>query len=526
LVIDWCEKRHFLRHLYIKTIILPRQARDKDRKTQKRVAFCAGIDMPDFENQLDMVYSPAGVNLAVASRIIWGNSEIGANLTLVADPMPEFGLALFVNIPASEYCTFDFVVEATAAMVLDDSSGIGIGGEFTFGATGFDPEVVGCMAAEMQEEVRNFWTNMLGEWVGDATSFLSGAHTALVGAYYGNNMGLCSCTRSYCPGMRTCDPDTCGPMDDDPCAGTCWCDEETFPDTCRCACPDDPADCINPTGDDAGEEKRLACSARCATQDGRDLSLRGQYPDENGRRRRRVQQEEGGGVWGTSKYVTLNGNRTFVPELVLPSVEELEDADCVEWAPPKAQNAAPVCVRHAHKHYSLHAGLIRLRLLLADPIVRLLLKDGGRGLDLGGGRRGSDILAEVAARQQDDGGDDDALDEKSSAAAMQRRRRRKGFGSWAGQQLQHLTEAAAEAIEGIGAFFDQLDGDFDIIGEVYLYTPLLLRGMSVGVFPFSRGVFFFFSYARKSLTGLVGAVSPGYPARRCQLVRLQRINSA
>jgi len=33
-------KRHFLRHLYIKRIILPRQARDKHRvSTQKRVAF-------------------------------------------------------------------------------------------------------------------------------------------------------------------------------------------------------------------------------------------------------------------------------------------------------------------------------------------------------------------------------------------------------------------------------------------------------------------------------------------------------
>ena len=38
-----CEKRHFLRHLYIKTIILPRQARNKHREsTQKRVAFFAG----------------------------------------------------------------------------------------------------------------------------------------------------------------------------------------------------------------------------------------------------------------------------------------------------------------------------------------------------------------------------------------------------------------------------------------------------------------------------------------------------
>jgi hypothetical protein len=31
-----CEKRHFLRHLYIKTIILPRQARDKHRKNSKK----------------------------------------------------------------------------------------------------------------------------------------------------------------------------------------------------------------------------------------------------------------------------------------------------------------------------------------------------------------------------------------------------------------------------------------------------------------------------------------------------------
>jgi hypothetical protein len=40
-----CEKRHFLRcHLYIKTIILPRQARDNHREsTQKRVAFFAGV---------------------------------------------------------------------------------------------------------------------------------------------------------------------------------------------------------------------------------------------------------------------------------------------------------------------------------------------------------------------------------------------------------------------------------------------------------------------------------------------------
>jgi hypothetical protein len=31
-----CEKRHFLRHLYIKTIILPRQARDEHRENRER----------------------------------------------------------------------------------------------------------------------------------------------------------------------------------------------------------------------------------------------------------------------------------------------------------------------------------------------------------------------------------------------------------------------------------------------------------------------------------------------------------
>jgi hypothetical protein len=38
-----CEKRHFLRHLYIKTNILPRQARDKHRrKLKKRTVFPQG----------------------------------------------------------------------------------------------------------------------------------------------------------------------------------------------------------------------------------------------------------------------------------------------------------------------------------------------------------------------------------------------------------------------------------------------------------------------------------------------------
>jgi hypothetical protein len=32
-------KRHFFRHLYIKCIILPRQARDKHRENSKKVPF-------------------------------------------------------------------------------------------------------------------------------------------------------------------------------------------------------------------------------------------------------------------------------------------------------------------------------------------------------------------------------------------------------------------------------------------------------------------------------------------------------
>ena len=43
-VVGQVRKRHFLRHLYIKCIILPRQARDKHREsTQKRDVFLQGL---------------------------------------------------------------------------------------------------------------------------------------------------------------------------------------------------------------------------------------------------------------------------------------------------------------------------------------------------------------------------------------------------------------------------------------------------------------------------------------------------
>jgi hypothetical protein len=39
-------KTAFLRHLYIKTNILPRQARDKHRENSKKMPFFAGLDYP------------------------------------------------------------------------------------------------------------------------------------------------------------------------------------------------------------------------------------------------------------------------------------------------------------------------------------------------------------------------------------------------------------------------------------------------------------------------------------------------
>ena len=89
------------------------------------------------------------------------------------------------------------------------------------------------------------------------------------------------------------------------------------------------------------------------------------------------------GEWG--EYITVNGNRTFfVPDLALPSVEEISDSDCTEWSDVSWQvsrgasasdkgraGADRVCVKHAHKYPELNAGLVRLRMLLDDPLVQL-----------------------------------------------------------------------------------------------------------------------------------------------------------
>jgi hypothetical protein len=40
------KKRHFLRHLYLKTNILPRQARDKRRETQQQEQHCLSRSLP------------------------------------------------------------------------------------------------------------------------------------------------------------------------------------------------------------------------------------------------------------------------------------------------------------------------------------------------------------------------------------------------------------------------------------------------------------------------------------------------
>lgn len=392
-----------------------------------------GLEMPDFENQLDMVYSPAGVNLAIASRITWGDAQIGANLTLVADPLPAFQLALFVNVPASRTCTFNFAVQASAAMVLDSGSHIGVGGDFTLGATEFNPDVLECMASEMQAQVKDFWVTMLEQWVGSAGTFLANARNAFFNAYYQNNMGLCEKTTLW----RTCDPGECRSIEDEPCAGECWCDEVQNPDTCRCACPDNPSSCVNPGGE-GGESKYYACLSRCSTPEGRMAARRGDMPPDEGRRR--AQQGQDGGV--PDQYVTINGTQTL-----LPTVEDLIDADCLTWATPAKGRTnfeqPATCLRYAHKHARLNALLIRLQMLMEDPVVKQLLKGG--------------VPAGVADKEHH-------LSSTSRGGGVANRRR-KGFGSWAGEQLDALTEAAAEAINSIGAFFNTLGGDFDVIGK-------------------------------------------------------------
>ena len=247
-----------------------------------------GLDLPGFENRMDMVYSPAGVNIAIATEISWGESVIQANLTLEADPLPAFGLALFVNlpIPATDSCVFNFVVEASAAMVPDSGSGVGFGGDFSFGQTGLDSTVLSCMVSEMRGTLNTFWTDTLADWVGSASGFLNNARGAAAEAIYDNNKGFCRKTTRF----RSCNPGECVSDDTNPCAGRCYCDEAETPDTCRCACPDSPDDCINPGDIEPGDgaDKLAACRAQCATEEGRQASLRG----NDGGRRRRVQVEE------------------------------------------------------------------------------------------------------------------------------------------------------------------------------------------------------------------------------------------
>ena len=210
-----------------------------------------------------------------------------------------------------------------------------------------------------------------------------------------------------------------------------------------------------------------ACQSRCATPEGREAAKTGQMPPDTDTGRRRVQQVEGSSIPG--QYVLINGNRTFVPPLTLPTIEALIDADCLQWATPAKGRShvehPTICLRYAHKYPRLNALLVRHRMLMHDPVVKSLLKDGGRGIDLGGGRRGSDVLTEIAGKVH-------KLAYTSRGGLSTRRR--KGFGSWAGHHLEHLTEAAAEAIGDIGDFFSALDGDFDVIGE-YLSLYHLTR---------------------------------------------------
>ena len=57
----WCEQRHFLRHLCIKAIFLPRQAREKHRKIcEKRDAFFAPPSQGGGQTRVQVVVADCG----------------------------------------------------------------------------------------------------------------------------------------------------------------------------------------------------------------------------------------------------------------------------------------------------------------------------------------------------------------------------------------------------------------------------------------------------------------------------------
>ena len=56
-------KRHFLRHFYIKCIILPRQARDKHRENSKKVPFSRSVEMSFADEKTIIEYQDLGEDI-------------------------------------------------------------------------------------------------------------------------------------------------------------------------------------------------------------------------------------------------------------------------------------------------------------------------------------------------------------------------------------------------------------------------------------------------------------------------------
>ena len=72
----------FLSHLHIKTNILPRQARDSIGKTQKRVAFCAGVTASTNDLVLDGAQSLARIDITAPESIGSASVSPSASLTV------------------------------------------------------------------------------------------------------------------------------------------------------------------------------------------------------------------------------------------------------------------------------------------------------------------------------------------------------------------------------------------------------------------------------------------------------------
>jgi hypothetical protein len=94
-------KRHFFSHLYIKCIILPRQARDKHRKsTQKKCRFPSGGSDAGSQPTAAMRIAH-GENVSVHNTVVEHTSSYG--IWLQGGAEPSHAVSIFLTIVLSLY---------------------------------------------------------------------------------------------------------------------------------------------------------------------------------------------------------------------------------------------------------------------------------------------------------------------------------------------------------------------------------------------------------------------------------------